>query len=98
MIINSENIIQALNKYFPKKHQELFENTIGQPITSFIKVFFNAICFDIDRFENLFKYNPNYYNISLNDWIKQEYGNEFYNLFKEELTSRPFNAIAVILD
>lgn len=98
MIINSEKIIQALDKYFPKEYQDLFERTIGQPITSYIKIFFNAVCFDVEKFEDSFKYNPKYYNISLNDWIKQEYGNEFYNLFKEELTSRKFNSIAVILD
>lgn len=98
MIINSEKIIQSLDKYFLREYQELFENIIGQQITFYIKIFFNAICFDVEKFENMFKYNPKYNNISLNDWIKQEYGNEFYKLFKEVLTSRPFNTIAIILD
>lgn len=98
MLINSEKIINALNKYFLKEYQEQFEKAIGQPITSYLTVFYNAVCFDVNKFEDTFKFNPKYSNISLNNWIKQVYGEDFYKLFKEELTSRPFNALAVIMD
>ena len=96
MIINSEKIIKALNRYFGQERQEYFEKVVGEPITSFVKTYFNAVCFDIEKFENLFKYDIQYSNISINDWIKEKYGQEFYTFFAEELTSRSFNALAIM--
>ncbi len=97
MIINSSKIIQSINKYVPQEDLELFDNTIGQPLTTFTDTFFNAVIFDTNKFMSHFRFNTRFYNISLYDFLLQEYGQDFLDLFKR-LTSRPFNAIGVILD
>ena len=93
--INSEKIIKALEEQFTIKNQIYFESVVERPITDFIKMFFNAVTFDIFKFDE-FLHSDDYSNLSSYEVIKKKYGVEFLNFFKDELTSRKFCAIAVI--
>jgi hypothetical protein len=99
MTINHKSIITALDKHFPKDKQDYFESITGKPITSFINIFFNAVVFDIDKFDKFLRLDNEYlhHDISVNNYLKTKYGEEFYNFFKENLVCNQFNTIAVIL-
>lgn len=55
------------------------------------------VLFDVDKFCKHLEIDIEFDFISTNDYIKIKYGEEFYNFFKEELTSKPMNALALIL-
>lgn len=98
--INSEKIKQAVDKYMGNDVR-LFEIFVGKSIYSFAKMYFNAVTFDMDKFENTFKYGDDYkeyFDLSLRDCILKKYGEVIVNIFEDKILSNPLMAIGVITE
>jgi len=90
MIINEKSIKHAIDDYVPKEKQDKFYELTGTYLESNVETFFNAVTFDYSKL-----IVPKAKNESINNYLRDTYGDEFMELFKW-LTSRPFNAIGVI--
>jgi len=100
VIINSDKIKQAIDKYMGND-VKLFEIFVGKSIYSFTKTHFNAVVFDMDKFENIFKYGDDYkeyIGLSLKDSILKKYGEVILYIFEDKIISNPFMAIGVITE
>jgi len=99
--INSDKIKQAVNNYIKDEELNLFESCIGKPIYSFTKMFFNAITFDLDKFENTFKCGEDYKEyegLSIKESILKKYGEALLKLFENKIICNQYYAIGVIMD
>ena len=100
VIINSDKIKQAIDNYMGNDVR-LFEIFVGKSIYSFVKMYFNAVTFDMDKFENTFKYGDDYkeyFDLSLRDCILKKYGEVIVNIFEDKILSNPLMAIGVITE
>jgi len=99
--INSDKIKQAINNYMKDYELDLFEFYVGKPIYSFTKMFFNAVTFDMEKFENIFKYGDDYkeyIGLSLKDSITKKYSEVLTNIFEDKIICNPYMVIGVITD
>jgi len=99
--INSESIKIAVNRYMNDYELDLFKSCVGKPIYSFTQMFFNAVTFDLNKFERIFEYGEDYkeyIGLSLKDSILKKYGNELLNIFENKIIVNPYYAIGVITD
>ena len=99
--INSDKIKQAVNNYMKDYELNLFESYVGKPIYSFTKIFFNAVTFDLEKFENVFRCGEDYkeyLGLSIKESILKKYGEALLNVFENKIICNQYYAIGVITD
>ena len=90
VLINSETIKKAIDKYVPQEIQEKFYKLTDTYLEQNIKIIFNGIYFDYSKLTL-----PMAINESVDDYLRDIYGEEFMELFRH-LTKNCFNIIAII--